>query len=149
MVPHRSRRPAGPAVPRLPEGVLRVTAAAGPPAYVTDQEHRAGTAFRGRRRSGLAGGAHGRSSRSRAHSDWLMSRRILGANILSNGPEPPYTSTLLTTRTYPSPTGSSVWSKTTVPPGTGHSLTQRRPSSTFVMMNEPPRLPRCLAQPRA
>ena len=36
----------------------------------------------------------------------------------------------------------------TLPSGIGHSVTQRRPHSTSVMVNEPPRLPRCLAQPR-
>src|SRR6266481_7939545 len=35
----------------------------------------------------------------------------------------------------------------TLPSGIGHSVTQRRPASTAVMVNEPPRLPRCLAQP--
>src|SRR6266550_8696968 len=36
----------------------------------------------------------------------------------------------------------------TLPSGIGHSVTQDLPASTAVMVNEPPRLPRCLAQPR-
>jgi hypothetical protein len=63
------------------------------------------------------------------------------------GPEPALAPTLLTTRTRPPPTGSSEWSKMTLPSGTGHSVTQRRPASTSVMVKAPPRLPRCLAQP--
>src|SRR2546429_2845721 len=66
----------------------------------------------------------------------------------TSGPHAPSTSTLLTTRTYPPATGSTRWSKMTLPSGIGHSVTQRLPASTSVMVNEPPRLPRCLAQPR-
>ena len=87
------------------------------------------------------------SCRSRASKDRAISRRILGAISRSREPNPPCTSTLLTTRTRPVATGSITWSKTTLPMGTGHSLTQRRPSSTSVMVKEPPRLPRCFAQP--
>src|SRR6516162_635308 len=76
-----------------------------------------------------------------------MSRRILGTNSRISGAMPPSASTRLTTRTRPLATGSSSWSKTTLPNSNGHSLTQRRPASTAVMVKEPPRLPRCLAQP--
>src|SRR6516165_10844374 len=91
----------------------------------------------------------GQACRRNAASDSAVSRRILGANSSSSGPAPPSTSALLTTRTRPPAAGSSTWSKTTLPNGTGHSLTQRRPASTAVMVKGPPRLPRCLAQPRA
>src|SRR6266567_8868630 len=89
------------------------------------------------------------SRRPRAARDSAVSRRILGANSRSRGPIPPCTATFLTTRTHPPATGSSTWSKTTVPNGSGHSLTQRRGSSTAMMVKEPPRLPRFLAQPPA
>src|SRR5262249_54250292 len=83
----------------------------------------------------------------RATSDSPISRRIFGTNIRIRGVIPPSTSTFLTTRTRPLATGSSTWSKTTLPNSSGHSLTHRRPASTAVMVKEPPRLPRCLAQP--
>src|SRR5690242_495416 len=85
--------------------------------------------------------------RPRAASDSAISRRIFGANSRASGAIPPSASTLLTTRTPPVATGSSTWSKTTLPSSIGHSLTQRRPGSTAVMTYVPPMLPRCLAHP--
>src|SRR5215831_18932824 len=85
--------------------------------------------------------------RARATSDSAISRRIFGTNSRANGAMPPSASTLLTTRTPPVATGSSTWSKTTLPSSIGHSLTQRRPGSTAVTMNGPPRLPRCFSHP--
>src|SRR5690242_14665085 len=85
----------------------------------------------------------------RAAKEAAVSRRIRGASSRSSGPVPPCTSALLITLTYPAAAGSSRCSKVIVPSGTGHVLTQRRPGSTAVMVKGPPRLPRCLAQPRA
>src|SRR5580700_10849974 len=85
----------------------------------------------------------------KAVNEAAVSRRIRGASSRSSGPDPPCTSALFTSRTHPGPAGSSRWLKVTVPSGTGHSVTQRRPGSTTVTVKAPPRLPRCLAQPRA
>src|SRR6516165_11065506 len=87
------------------------------------------------------------ATRPKAASDSAISRRIFGTNSRTSGAMPPSASTLLTTRTPPVATGSSTWSKTTLPSSIGHSLTQRRPGSTTVIVKGPPRLPRCLAHP--
>src|SRR5580693_3416998 len=84
----------------------------------------------------------------KAVNEAAVSRRIRGASSRSSGPDPPCTSALFTSRTHPGPASSSRWLKVTVPSGTGHSVTQRRPGSTTVTVKAPPRLPRCLAQPR-
>jgi hypothetical protein len=88
--------------------------------------------------------------RPKASSDSVMSRRIRAANISrKSGLNPPSTSMFFVTRTWPPSAGSMRCSKITFPSGMGHSLTQRRSGSTSVIVNVPPRFPRCLAHPDA
>ena len=73
-----------------------------------------------------------------------------GCEQPEQGPEPAFTSSPLDHPDTPVAQGfEPVAAKTTLPTGSGHSDTQLRPASTAVMVKEPPRLPRCLAQPQA